>query len=90
MFLFKTEKSMKDKAHTYKPIACHLHDHIESSIVKKQRVHLTYDDPDTGKTISCNTLLTDWYVKEGAEYVVLDNHKHLRLDYLRAFHVIED
>lgn len=81
---------MKNKAKEYTPIACHLHDHIESSIVKRQKVHITFEAPGSGETVSCETIIIDWYVKEGTEYIVLESGRHLRLDYLRTFRIVED
>lgn len=78
---------MNRKNSPYKPIACHLHDHIESSIVKRQKVHITFEDPGSGETVSCETIIIDWYVKEGVEYIVFNNGQHLRLDYLIDFKV---
>ncbi|NIK72647.1 transcriptional antiterminator Rof (Rho-off) [Thermonema lapsum] len=81
---------MKEKLQAYKPIACHLHDQIESSIVKKQSVRISFEEPGSGKVISCQTILSDWYVKEGGEYIVLGNGQHLRLDYLRSFEIVSN
>ena len=67
---------------TYKPIACHLHDHIEHFATLRKKVMIQYLD-NQGSEQSVESIIVDWVNTGEGEYVVLkDNNMRIRFDFL--------
>lgn len=70
---------MKDD--TYKPISCSFYDRIEAAIVQKKEVELLFRDQN-GQSQQETTLLLDTVVRDGKEFVKLENGSEIRMDHI--------
>jgi transcriptional antiterminator Rof (Rho-off) len=76
-----------DGTAAYHPIDCSLHDHIEAAAVQGRVVRIVYES-DAGVT-SIEDRITDWFVKDGAEYLKTAGEVTLRLDQLISLDRVE-
>ena len=70
----------------YEPVSCSLHDHYEAAAVRRQAVHIRWNE--AGEAREHQGLITDIDVRDGAEFMVLDGAVRVRLDRIEDFSVI--
>jgi Rho-binding antiterminator len=68
---------MKDK---YQPISCDFHELLLAHATLKQHVDIVYVNEKIEETTS--GVIIDVYTKKGEEFLVLDNKKTIRLDFI--------
>ncbi|HET9949844.1 MAG TPA: hypothetical protein VFQ22_13050 [Longimicrobiales bacterium] len=66
----------------YVPIACSLHDELESLAVLREPVQITYVEPD-GSEREAHGIVVDVWAQSGAEYLRVEDGTTVRLDRLR-------
>lgn len=71
----------------YKPIACSLHDRMESAAVLRQRVHIRWRNGSDEELLS--GYIADITVRDGAEYMQLEDDVEIRLDRIDSFEITE-
>lgn len=65
----------------YKPINCNYYDELEAIATLKKKVLVKYQEKD--QTLEApDVRILDLYTKNKEEFVVLDNGRTIRLDYL--------
>lgn len=62
----------------YKPIACGLYDELELRAIRKQRCKITFID--SGITNTIESIISDLFVKDKAEYLRTTDGREIRLD----------
>ena len=67
----------------YTPIDCSLHDRIEDLATRRERVVITYVI-ESGEVVSSEDVITDWVVRDGAEYLRTASGLEIRLDRIVA------
>lgn len=65
----------------YRPIACSLHDRFEAAVVRRTRVTLTWP----GRATPYHGPILDVLVRDGAEFLVLEQDETVRLDRIESF-----
>jgi transcriptional antiterminator Rof (Rho-off) len=70
----------------YHPISCSLHDQMESASVLRQRVTLSVDSGDEATTLV--GLIKDILVKDGEEFLIMDNDASIRLDRVNSLDLV--
>lgn len=68
---------------TYQPIDCSLHDRFEAAAVRRVPVRLRWND--SAGSLERTTTIRDVLVRDGAEYLVLDDGTTVRLDHIEGF-----
>ena len=68
---------------TYQPIDCSLHDRFEAAAVRQRPVRIRWND--SGGHVERTTTIRDVLVRDGAEYLVLDDGTTVRLDHIEGF-----
>mgnify|MGYP005654462609 FL=1 len=69
----------------YHPISCSLHDRMESASVLRQRVTLQLDSGEDASTLV--GVIKDILVKDGEEFLVMNNDASIRLDRVNSLDV---
>ena len=69
-----------DRTH-YHPISCEFHDRLEDLATLRKRARISVRD-ESGSDQYRDTVITDVFAREGAEYLSLDTGETLRLDRL--------
>ncbi|MBT8233902.1 MAG: hypothetical protein HKO66_12935 [Saprospiraceae bacterium] len=64
----------------YKPIACHLHDHIEHFATLRKPVSLSFLNKD-GRPQTTITVIKDWVNEDGEEFLLTKEYK-IRFDHI--------
>ena len=72
----------------YRPIACSLHDRMESAAVLGQLVQITWRNGFAEEVVSGQ--IADILVRDGAEYLLLKDSVEIRLDRIDSFELAED
>ncbi len=65
-----------DKKSNYKPIDCNFYDRLEAWSVRKVEVNICLTDTDSLTT----GVIQDLYIKEKAEFLLLNTGQEIRLD----------
>lgn len=65
----------------YTPISCALYDHIEIFAMRGKEVSIVYLN-QAGESTEIQAIISDTLVKEGEEFVVLNNGTQIRMDML--------
>jgi len=64
----------------YKPIACHLHDHIEHFATLRKVVNIQYVDSENN-TKNIKSIIKDWVNNGNGEFIVLkESDLNIRFD----------
>lgn len=65
----------------YHPISCEFHDRLEDLATLRKRARISFRD-ESGSDQYRDTVITDVFAREGAEYLSMDTGETLRLDHL--------
>lgn len=68
----------------YRPIDCGLYDRLEEAATLKRRVVIRYRD-ELGEISEIEGRIKDLQVRDGAEWMVLEDGVMIRLDHILAF-----
>ena len=63
----------------YKPINCSFYDYLEAFAVRKRNCTIVYHD-ENGNRNSVNGVISDLFIKDKAEFLLMDNNVSIRLD----------
>jgi Rho-binding antiterminator len=66
---------------TYTPINCSYYDRLEAWATLRETCSIIWSDQD-GITRQVNSKINDLLLNDGVEYLVGENHLHIRLDQL--------
>ena len=69
-----------DRTH-YDPISCEFHDRLEDLATLRKRARISFRD-ESGGDQHRDTVITDVFAREGAEYLSMGTGETLRLDQL--------
>lgn len=67
----------------YTPISCSFYDHLEAYATRRWPVTILYQQPGQPRVQEVIGIITDFFMKEKAEYMRLDNGQEIRLDWLK-------
>jgi len=67
----------------YIPISCSLHDELEAAATLRKPCEVVYRVDGVEQVVT--GCIADLYAREGVEFMLLDNKKEIRLDYLTRF-----
>ncbi len=67
----------------YQPIACSLHDRLESLATLRSRILIRYVD-DAGAAVEVTDRIADLYTRQGAEFLLTGSGVEIRLDRIES------
>lgn len=65
----------------YTPISCSFYDELEALATLRQQAIIRYSD-ESGNTLQIDGKIKDFFIRDGAEYLLLDSGLEIRLDYI--------
>lgn len=66
---------------SYTPINCSFYDELEALATLRQKALIKYSE-DTVQTKETEGKIKDFFIRDGAEYLLLDTGLEIRLDYI--------
>lgn len=66
---------------SYVPISCSFYDELEALATLRQAAMIHYTN-ENGKTTEIEGKIKDFFIREGAEYLLLASGLEIRLDYI--------
>jgi Rho-binding antiterminator len=66
---------------SYQPISCNFYDELEALATLRKNCQILYRDEKEQQAV-INGIIKDLYIREKAEYLLLDNGTEIRLDQL--------
>ncbi len=73
----------------YHPVNCGFYDYFEACITLRERVKIIYLNEE-GQTCIITAKPTDLQLKNGGEFLVLENGEYIRLDFILQFNGVEN
>ena len=67
---------------SYIPISCSFYDELEALATLRKEAIILFREHDGVKTIEARGKIKDFFIREGAEFLLLDTGLEIRLDYL--------
>ena len=64
---------------SYIPISCAFYDELEALATLRKEANISYSGEDQ-RTIQVSGKIRDFFIREGAEYLLLDTGQEIRLD----------
>jgi transcriptional antiterminator Rof (Rho-off) len=68
----------------YRPIDCSMHDRLEAAAVRRERVRILWRAPG-GEVGETHALIRDIMVRDGAEFLLMNDGTEIRLDWIQTF-----
>ncbi|MEZ4994320.1 MAG: hypothetical protein R2824_28105 [Saprospiraceae bacterium] len=68
---------------SYVPISCSFYDELEALATLRQTAVIRFTD-ESGKQIEVQGKIKDFFIRDRAEYLLLDSGLEIRLDYITS------